>query len=219
VISVRVRAELGHTDFTVHGELICGSSEFFRNALSREWRESKERLVKLPSRQPKAFQLYVQWLYTGRLHLSPRSVEANSTTERTNIKEGYLLADYLQDTKYKDTLVDALRDWIKAASTVQRELMVVDLTHTMFSETPAEASMRTILVDVAVWCLDHMFWEIYQRILPEEFVRRAVKGLSIRYQSGIDVANPFKISTQPVDVCRHQSHGEKRCYKADKEEE
>jgi len=107
VIAVRVGEEPNHTDFTVHEKLICESSEFFKATLGRDWRESKERLVKLPSFEAKEFQIYVQWLYTGRLHVSaPGSGSTKSSADKSNITNGYTLGDFLQDTDYRDTLLE-----------------------------------------------------------------------------------------------------------------
>jgi hypothetical protein len=120
VLAVRVGPEGQHTDFTVHEQLICASSEFFKAAMGREWRESEERLVRLLSCQAKAFQIYVQWLYSGRLYASQcGGPELKIEAEKCNFMQGYLLGDYLQDINYKDTLLDALREWVQTLSYVR----------------------------------------------------------------------------------------------------
>lgn len=55
--------------FTVHESLVVHYSEFFRAALDGDrWKEGATRVVDLPVDDPDAFELYVSWLYTKRLH-------------------------------------------------------------------------------------------------------------------------------------------------------
>lgn len=57
-------------DFIVHEELICESSEFFRKALAGNWKETQDRIVKLPEDDPDMFALYLQAVYVCVLPIS-----------------------------------------------------------------------------------------------------------------------------------------------------
>jgi hypothetical protein len=52
-------------DFTVHEDVICGCSEFFRKAMNGKWKESEERVVPLPQEDPEIFSMYLQACYVG----------------------------------------------------------------------------------------------------------------------------------------------------------
>jgi hypothetical protein len=60
-------------DFTVHENLITAASKFFKAALSHDWKEKFDRLIKLPDILPDDFRLYVRWLYTNSLFPSARA--------------------------------------------------------------------------------------------------------------------------------------------------
>lgn len=64
-ICVRVGQQPQHKDFTVHEDLICSRSEFFKNAMNGSWRESDERMIPLPEDEPGTFALYLSLLYVS----------------------------------------------------------------------------------------------------------------------------------------------------------
>lgn len=63
VITVVVGAAPDTQTFTVHRELICGKSDFFRNAMKPEWKEGQDHEVHLPSHKPEVFEQYLKLLY------------------------------------------------------------------------------------------------------------------------------------------------------------
>lgn len=52
--------------FTVHKELLIHSSDFFRRALTGEFKEAKEKEVTLKEEDPLLFEVFLHWLYHGR---------------------------------------------------------------------------------------------------------------------------------------------------------
>jgi hypothetical protein len=63
VLTVVVGEGDGKREFVVHEELICESSDFFRGAMSGEWKEAGDRVVSLPDDDPDVFALYLQAIY------------------------------------------------------------------------------------------------------------------------------------------------------------
>ncbi|KAI9797577.1 MAG: hypothetical protein M1835_007841 [Candelina submexicana] len=53
--------------YHLHKPLLCHQSEFFKKAFSGDFKESEERALYLPDDDPTAFELFIHWLYTGRL--------------------------------------------------------------------------------------------------------------------------------------------------------
>ncbi|KAJ4376534.1 hypothetical protein N0V86_006647 [Didymella sp. IMI 355093] len=51
--------------FFVHEVLVSASSEFFKSALKSEWKNNTTRSIALPDTEPVAFQIYLDWLYSG----------------------------------------------------------------------------------------------------------------------------------------------------------
>ena len=54
-------------EFTIHKNLICVASEFFKAALASNFVEGNEQKVVLPEDDPQYFQVIYDWLYSGRV--------------------------------------------------------------------------------------------------------------------------------------------------------
>lgn len=55
------------TRFDLHRGLLCASSDFFRAAITGDFKERDQNKIKLPKQDVKIFKFFVRWLYTGRL--------------------------------------------------------------------------------------------------------------------------------------------------------
>lgn len=53
--------------FDLHRGLLCASSDFFKAAITSNFKERDQNEIKLPKQDVKIFKFFVQWLYTGRL--------------------------------------------------------------------------------------------------------------------------------------------------------
>lgn len=214
VITVRVGVEPAHVDFTVHEDLVRKSSAFFEAALGREWLESKERMVRLPEYAAKDFMIYVQWLYSERLHMSPDG-GAKEPTESTNLMKGYLLGDYLQDTRYKDTLMDALIEWGWSATEKDYAAIVSNWAYAVLSKTPKDCPLRKFLVDLTVWHTTSAFWVSSHQGFSNEFVAMVSVGFSTRCNDAYRVS---PLRTGAHGYCSYHCHGDKQCYKTGSKE-
>lgn len=95
--------------FLVHETQIRTPSLFFEAALGREWKESEERLVKLPHEDPEVFELCLRWVYSHRIVLQPAQQNPRDKMPACSLlARAYVLADVLEDIDAKDSLIDAL---------------------------------------------------------------------------------------------------------------
>ena len=98
------------THFIVYEKVIRKPSAFVANILKDPRYQSNERVISLPGFQAKTFNLYHQWLLTGKLY----SKNALTAPEFRFFREISLLAwaiilgHYLLDTNFLDTLSDAM---------------------------------------------------------------------------------------------------------------
>jgi hypothetical protein len=213
VIAVCVGTEPCQANFTVHEDLLRGSSKFFEAALGREWLESQERRVQLSEFDPETFALYVQWLYTGRHHTSNTGLSQVHT-----LTSGYVLGNYLQDDKYQDSLLDTLAEHLEEYP-VRYEILLRTVAST-YHQTTDNSPLRAFMIDCAVWKLDYHVWDMFNEDVetltrerdqwPQEFCVQVMMGLSRRYQSTQTVENPFE---EDGDPCRYHCHGDEPCYK------
>lgn len=92
-------------DFTVYASFATESSEFFRAALSRDWKEARERRVQLQETTVADFQLYLQYLYTGRMIILHHYDFRISGVTLVRL---YVLGDYLGDNRLCNSIIDAV---------------------------------------------------------------------------------------------------------------
>ena len=55
------------TRFDLHRGILCASSDFFKAAITSDFKERAQSEIKLPEQDVKIFRFFVHWLYTGRL--------------------------------------------------------------------------------------------------------------------------------------------------------
>lgn len=84
--------------FFAHEGIITHHSAFFRAACSGNFKESKERVVRLSTADPGVFQILLHWVYTKALiKLAPDTIDENEDkcgTKRYDVLvETYVLAD------------------------------------------------------------------------------------------------------------------------------
>ena len=78
--------------FTVFKAILCAHSPFFQVASSNRWLEGKENIVRLPKHDPDLFHVYVDWIYTARLHmgLAGQHLPPNSAEESSRVPTYYI---------------------------------------------------------------------------------------------------------------------------------
>lgn len=93
--------------FTVHKEIICAKSKFFKAACTERWLEGQQKTIRLPEVIPQIFQYYVDWVYTNNI-----SKDGLPGSHQPCIRM-YLLGTYLNDVKFQNKsmeLIVALND-------------------------------------------------------------------------------------------------------------
>jgi hypothetical protein len=78
-------------EFTLHENHATRSSDFFRAAMSHDWKESREKKVVLADAKGDVFEGYLQWLSTG-------DITFHRNGSYSELADLYLLGDYLRLT-------------------------------------------------------------------------------------------------------------------------
>ncbi|KAK3696781.1 hypothetical protein LTR37_017805 [Vermiconidia calcicola] len=158
VITVSVGSD--NIEFTVHQDLICDRSPFFKAACSRNWTEAKERRINLPDQNPKAIKIYFEWAYSQRQDLGDlaraviksevpqlraEQMSNRSWREETFIilRDLWVLADYLGDNVFKNITMDSLIDERNAGRIVHNKAIV----HESFERTRLGSQLQTWIAD------------------------------------------------------------------------
>lgn len=183
--------------FTAHNDLICAKSTFFRAALSNDWKEARERIVRLPDENAKMFATYLRWVYTnaiaevdGTPYLDTDREAHGQDVWRTYI-DLWALADRLGDY----TLKNRVTDEIVVLSDRQQVLPSMSNIHQAYNSTPANSSVRRLFVDFYICCTSAEVAQEGKGKLPREFLEDiavAVIGKGDSFKNDIPVPETSK---------------------------
>jgi hypothetical protein len=87
--------------FTLYENLATRSSDFFRAAMSRDWKESREKKVVLADAKGDVFEGYLQWLNIG-------DITFHRNGSYSELADLYILGDYLGVSKFRGAVLDCL---------------------------------------------------------------------------------------------------------------
>jgi len=213
IITVRV-GEAGSTkDFSVHEELVRANSPFFEAALGREWKEAVEGVVTLPDDNPEIFGIYVQWLYCGQIFSQVQGKEGEKVDaarwieEWNRLDQCYALGDKLQDTDFKDCIVDASME-----KTRWDKLEFLGFGPIIYTSSAEKSPVRKLPVELALRWPDSALEKycIQQRQPHDNFTADLMLALSKRTQAERNSPCPYW-----SDPCRYHEHTplNKPCHK------
>ncbi|KAF2122087.1 hypothetical protein BDV96DRAFT_640152 [Lophiotrema nucula] len=152
-IEVRVGDEASAQSFYVHQDLICASSEFFERALNGDWQEAEDKCVKLPDDEPKVFENYINWLYTGKIPIKCTTIPKGSRMSReveneyTALCELFVFCEKLQDTKGKNASTKALYQGCLEERTGTLYFPLSPAINVVYNGTPCTSPLRALLRD------------------------------------------------------------------------
>ena len=167
--------------FTVHRDLLCTNSKFFKAACSKLWAEGSEKVVRLPEVKVDAFQAYLVWAYTGRVAVN----KGAPRDELTATVDLYLLGDVLDDPSLRNAAMRSLVTSIPVWNVVP----YLELVNHIWASTPTESRLRQVIIDVVVMRVGRDgLWSHVTVDHPKEYLHR------------IAVASLKQVSTVPVKV-------------------
>ncbi|KAF2654610.1 hypothetical protein K491DRAFT_716975 [Lophiostoma macrostomum CBS 122681] len=221
VKAVRVGLEENHIYYTVHESLLRRTSVFRDQLRNSESTPLQIGVLLLPYAKPSAFGIYVQWLYSGRLHTkmkkSPSVTDPLHQREWFKLVDGYLIGERMADAEFRDTIMDAMLEWCKEA-TIQDQKVLLDNVGDIYSSCATGSPLRQLVSDVSAWHFDDATIQ-EMRIdnevaLPYDFVLDTLSKLSTRMQG--TGRSPFG-TRSPIEggrgTCRYHCHGDKACYR------
>ena len=140
--------------FFAHRDVLCDGSDFFKAACMGEWREVKDKTIRLSEQQPVAFRIYINWRYTASIDLwngkyeqttykgSDGNTYPQSGPRYERLLSCYVLGDMLRDEKLCNALINSyfeLREMTK--STPQGSLV-----NQAFKRLPESSNLRLLMV-------------------------------------------------------------------------
>ncbi|KAF2122619.1 hypothetical protein BDV96DRAFT_639196 [Lophiotrema nucula] len=225
IVTVRVGADSNVVQCAVHKSLL-GRSDVLQALLNSDQGTS----LQLPMVKASAFAIYVQWLYSGRLHtkVSTTSIgtvaESGIRHEWVNLVDCYLLGEHINDIFFRDEVIDAMLLWFKevdAKNQPKNFEAVLDNVTEAYNVTKAGSLLRTLVSDIVAYHFEDPSIQDLRRNdetgghYPYGFVLDVATKLSSRRQNGmsLEARSPVRLAW---GTCAYHCHGEKACYKASK---
>jgi hypothetical protein len=142
--TIAVLVGKGAKRFTVHKDIICAKSKFFRAACSSRWQEGQEKVIRLPeARSVQAFQTYMDWTHTNELIINKAAPATNKDIVNAELIDLYLLGDVLDDVKLRNKTLRLLATEIKESSAFPSPYRC----NIVWDNTPSNSSIRKCLAD------------------------------------------------------------------------
>jgi hypothetical protein len=158
-------------DFTVHENLVCERSEFVRLALSKDWKEAKDRVITLPADLPEAFELYQRYLYTNKIH-SQQVEEDDEDQEYVLLVRAYFLGQRFLDNRFHNAIITVI-----ICKFLYSGSFDLHLHDPIYENTGPDSPLRKLLQDIYVWAGDATWLD--EETLGEPLHPEFTKDLSI----------------------------------------
>jgi hypothetical protein len=137
--------------FVVHEDILCKGSPFFASACKEEWKQGREHYIPLKDDEPSIVDLYLQWIYTGRIFSRPSDEGGSESEEELSILvESFIFGEKVQNGDFKDAVVDAIVSSFPTPTTKKKKpppppslALCVDKA---YAGTPEASPLRNLLV-------------------------------------------------------------------------
>ena len=183
------------------------SSLFFNAALSGPWKESGGKVC-LTDHDPSLFNVYLQFLYTSKIHSSAADdVKENGEDREWDRLIGlYLMGDHFVDAKLMNASVDAMIDKWKTG-----KRWPLGYAHRIYENTMTGSPLRRLIVDFHVHLGVGMALarsSQQESDAPKEFFIDAITEFA-----KVGAALFEKDTPEPwdVDQCRYHVHATGQC--------
>ncbi|PPJ58588.1 hypothetical protein CBER1_06682 [Cercospora berteroae] len=151
---------------TIHEDNLRQSSQFFRAALDRHWREGTSGEIRLPEDHVEIVSAYVDWLYRGTCMEDCLNEDGDYVCEMwQTLAKMYVFGEKIQDARFSNVVLARMLDYIDKSGSSPGELAI----RTVYEGTTVHSPVRQLLV--AIWAAKakgEWFKSIEE--YPEEFL-------------------------------------------------
>lgn len=186
----------------MHKMLLCSSSDYFRAALDGAFKEAAEQRIELLEDDPKIFERFQLWLYTGKVF---DRGEKSTALDHSMLVDIYVFAESRCIPGLQNHLVDTI---IRKSAREAFYLRPSD--GNMYSNTASSSPLRELAVHMAAHLgrLDCPSWELDK--YPKDFLIALV--LALHKRSGLE-KDSDRQATLWENRCKYHVHlkGEPLC--------
>ncbi|THW11129.1 hypothetical protein D6D23_10523 [Aureobasidium pullulans] len=171
-------------EFTVHRELLCFYSDFFRAAFNGSFKEATEGRIELPDTQVDVFEIFQVWLYSRSL-LNTEDLQDQPDSQKYpdfEILAGlWVFGDKCQIPLLQNCAADAIIQYNKDENRFRTSVLKTAYDHTMEG-----SPLRRLAIDILVFRMVHE--EAANSILREDSLHCWSKESLVDFARGISKA-------------------------------
>lgn len=158
------------TPFLVHEGVVKESSEFFKAALNKQWKEGTERKIDLPDDCPHVVADYIEWLYSKEIEFTYKSkgpsaiqkfddIQKEISNDYHHLARLYVFGEKIQDDSFCNRALSTMIEVCTDSPMVTNGSKLYPSNTTIpiiYAGTPAGSPARRFLV----WVHQHgkAFW-------------------------------------------------------------
>lgn len=192
----------GRTTFRVHENVLTASSFFLQDLINSRSEGSRTEQIVL-SELPYTFNIYINWLYSGRLYISMDDRQYGRPLERSLWGICYKLAWNLKDCAFMDALIDMI---IEKMVVEDYKYVVED---TIYKYAEPGSPHRKLAVDLAVNTWNDELLESIgdpDSLWPQDFVVELLSAFAVKARSAPIVKVSTREFLKDIDTCIYHEH-------------
>lgn len=139
--------------FVVHEDILRKDSSFFASACKEEWKQGQEHEIPLWGDESSVVDLYLQWIYTGRIFSRPSDEGTSEGEEELDtLVGGFIFGEKVQNGDFKDAIVDAIVSSFPVTTSKKKKLRPppAQCVDKAYGGTPEGSPLRNLLVAMYV---------------------------------------------------------------------
>ncbi|KAI4691768.1 hypothetical protein J4E81_007295 [Alternaria sp. BMP 2799] len=140
LLTIHVGKDERARTFSIHSDLLTARSTYFKDFISND---ADQKTFDLPEINPRAFALYFQLIYTGRIPSKPNDASDAEHDEYALLCKLYTIAHLVKDAKAKDSALDA----ILVKATESAEIPSSEHVWIVYAGTEGPCKARKMMVD------------------------------------------------------------------------
>ncbi|THX02320.1 hypothetical protein D6D13_08371 [Aureobasidium pullulans] len=171
-------------EFTVHKELLCFYSDFFRAAFNGSFKEATEGRIELPDAQLDVFEIFQVWLYSRSL-LNTEDLQDQPDYQKypsfSTLARLWVFGDKYQIPLLQNCAADAILQYTK-----DKNRFCTNVLKTAYDHTMEGSPLRRLAIDILVFRMVHE--EAANSILREGLLYTWSKESLVDFARGISKA-------------------------------